>query len=85
MGWRLYNTKTHKKVEIDTQVFDPQIVALYDPKTHRLVEKFDWDPDNFETRGELEAFLTEFPPARMTLLSDIAIGDEASRLEDSAM
>lgn len=60
MGWRLYNTKTHKKVEIDTQVFDPQIVALYDPKTHRLVEKFDWDPDNFETREELETFLTEF-------------------------
>lgn len=60
MRWGFYNKRTHKKVSVHTEVYDPTTLALYDPTTHRLVEKFDWDPENFETREELESFLTEF-------------------------
>lgn len=73
--FRLYNTKKYRvipkergsydtaeeyPVALNLRTYDPEVYGLYDLKTQRAIEKWPWDPDNFETLGDLHDFLTEY-------------------------
>jgi hypothetical protein len=65
---RLYNTKKYRVIPIERGSYDKSTEGLYDletegtynKETHRAIEKYPWDPDNFETLGDLHDFLTEY-------------------------
>lgn len=72
---RFYSSKKYRVIPIERGSYDPEMefvvangLETYDPKTtgtydletERTILKFPWDPDNFETLGDLHDFLAEY-------------------------
>lgn len=65
---RLYNTKKYRVIPVERGsydktmegVYDLDTQGVYDKETERVIEKYPWDPENFETPGELHDFLAEY-------------------------